>query len=137
MSDENEVVVLGEVFEEKSKFTQGFDGDQMGVVDNGKEDFAFGVEGASFFDKSGFALVVGSVAFEVEGLAKKAEDVVPAVEGAVDDGDDPVLGVILEEMVFEDGFAGAWFTLDQMGALQCNSRIHRNGKVLSGDIGVG
>lgn len=90
----------------------------MGVVDNGEEDFAFGVQGASFFDESGFAFVVGPFAFEVEGLAKKAQDVVPAVEGAVDDGDDPVLGVVFEEVVFEDGFAGAWFSEEKAEAAE-------------------
>ena len=35
LADEDEVVVFGEVFEEKTEFAQGFDGDQMGVVDDG------------------------------------------------------------------------------------------------------
>lgn len=41
----------------------------MGVVDDGYEDFSFGVEVASFFDESRLAFVVVAGAFEVEGLA--------------------------------------------------------------------
>ena len=40
----------------------------------------------------------------------------PAMEGAVDDGDDPVLGVIVEKMIFEDGLAGAGFAEDDAEA---------------------
>lgn len=70
MADEDEVVVFGEVFEKEAKFTEGFDGDEVGVVDDGDDDFSFGVEVARFCDESGFAFVIGSVAFEVEGLAE-------------------------------------------------------------------
>jgi len=80
LADEDEVVVFGEVFEEEAEFAEGFDGDEMGVVDDGDKDFSLGVEVAGFFDESGFAFVVGSVTFEVEGLAEEAEDVVPGVE---------------------------------------------------------
>ena len=111
--DEDEVVVLGKVFEEKPEFTQSFDGHKVGVVNDGEKDFPFGVEGTSFFDETGFAFVVRSVAFEIEGLAEEAQDVVPAMEGAVDDGDDPVLGVIFEKMIFEDGLAGAGFAEEE------------------------
>ena len=88
----------------------------MGVVDDGDDDFSFGVEVAGFFDEPGFAFVVGSVAFEVEGLAKEAEDVAPGVEGAVDDGGDPVPLVVVDEVVFEDGFSGAGFADDEAEA---------------------
>ncbi len=69
MAVEDEVVVFREVFEEKAEFAEGFDGDEVGVVDDGDEDFPFGVEVASFFDETGFAFVVVAGAFEVEGLA--------------------------------------------------------------------
>lgn len=62
--------------------------------------------------------MVGTVAFEVKGLAEEAQDVVPTVEGAVDDGDDPVLGVVLEEVVFEDGFSGAGFAEEEAEAAE-------------------
>ena len=58
LSDEDEVVVLGKVFEEKPEFTQSFDGHKVGVVNDGEKDFPFGVEGTSFFDETGFAFVV-------------------------------------------------------------------------------
>ena len=48
LADEDEVVVFGEVFEEEAEFTEGFDGDEVGVVDDGDEEFSFGVEVAGF-----------------------------------------------------------------------------------------
>lgn len=35
LADQYEVVIFGEVFEEEAKFTKGFDGDEVGVVDDG------------------------------------------------------------------------------------------------------
>jgi len=116
LSDEDEVVVFGEVFEEEAEFTEGFDGDEVGIVYNWYEEFSFGVEVAGFGDESGFAFVIGAVVVEVEGLAEETEDVVPGVKGAVDDGGDPVLLVMMKEVVFEDGFSGAGFSEDEAEA---------------------
>lgn len=74
------------------------------------------VELAGGVDEAGFAFVVVAVCFEVEGLAEEPEDVVPAVEGAVDDGVDPVAGVVVEEVLFEDCFSGAGFPEDEAEA---------------------
>ena len=38
------------------------------------------------------------------------------VEGAVDDGGDRVLGVVVDDVVFEDGFAGAGLAEDEAEA---------------------
>ena len=38
--------------------------------------------------------MVAAVGFELEGLAKEAQDVMPAVEGSVDDGGDPLFWVV-------------------------------------------
>lgn len=72
-----------------------------------------GVEVAGFFDESCFAFVVVAVGVEVEGLAEKTQDVVPGVEGSVDDGGDPLFRVVIDEVVFEDGFSGAGFADDE------------------------
>ncbi len=82
----------------------------MGVVDDGDEKFSFLVELARGGDETVFAFVVVAVGFEVEGEAEEAEDVVPTVEGTINDGDDPVSRVVFEEVLFEDGFSGARFT---------------------------
>lgn len=87
----------------------------MGVVDDGDEEFSSGVEVAGFCNETCFAFVVGSVAFEIEGLAQEAEDVAPGVKRSVDDGGDPILEIMVDEVVFEDGFAGAGFADDETG----------------------
>jgi hypothetical protein len=116
LADEDEVVVFGKIFEEEAEFAEGFDGDEMGIVDDWNEELAFGVEVAGFFDEASFAFVVCSVAFEVESLAEEAQDVAPGVEGAVDDGGDPVFLVMVDEVVFENGFSGAGFADDEAEA---------------------
>ncbi len=88
----------------------------MGVVDDGDDVFAFAVEGAGFVNETFFASVVVAVAFESEGLAEESEHVVPGVEGAVDDGGDPLFGVVVDEGVFEDGFPGAGFAENETEA---------------------
>jgi len=98
LPDEDEVMVFGEVFEEEAEFAEGFDRDEVGVVDDGDENFPSGVEVSCFFDESGFAFVVVAVAVEVEGLAEETEDVVPGV------------------VIFEDGFSGAGFSDDEAEA---------------------
>jgi len=75
-----------------------------------------GVEVAGFGDETGFTFMISAVAIEVEGLAEQAQDVAPGVEGSVDDRGDPGFGIVMEEVVFEDGFAGAGFADDEAEA---------------------
>lgn len=81
----------------------------MGVVDDGDEEFAFLVELTCCVDEPGFAFMVVSVGLEVKGLTEEAKDVVPAVEGAIDDGDDLVTRVVVEQVLLEDGFSSSGF----------------------------
>jgi hypothetical protein len=113
LGDEDEVVVLGEVLQQEAELAQSLDGEEVGVVDDGDDEFAFGVEVFGFMDEAGFAFVVGAVGFEGEGVAEETEDVVPGMERAVDDGGDPLLGVLPGEGVLEDGLAGAGFAEDE------------------------
>lgn len=53
-----------------------------------------------------FAAEVGTVALELEGLAQDAQGAVVGVQGAIDDGGDDALGVVLAEGLFDDGLAG-------------------------------
>jgi len=57
--------------------------------------------------------VITAIAFEFKGLAEESQDVVPGVEGAVDDGGNPVFGVVMYEVIFEDCFPGARFAEDE------------------------
>ena len=62
-------MVARKVLKQEAEFAEGFDGDEVGVIDDGDDVFAFAVKGASFGDEPSFAFVVGAVGFEVEGLA--------------------------------------------------------------------
>ena len=116
LADEDEVVVFWEIFEEEAEFAEGFDGDEVGVVYDWNDEFSFGVEVTCFGDEACFAFVIGTVAFKVEGLAKEAQDVAPGVKGSVDDGGDPIFEIMVDEVVFEDGFSGAGFADDEAEA---------------------
>jgi len=41
---------------------------------------------------------------------------VPAVERSIDDGGDPLFWVVIDEVVFEDGFSSAGFADDEAEA---------------------
>ena len=88
----------------------------MGVIDDGDDVFAFTVKGAGFGDETGFAFVIGAVGIDLHGVAEEAQEVVQGVEGAVDDGGDPLFGVVVDEGVFEDGFASAGLAEDEAEA---------------------
>jgi len=88
----------------------------MGVIDDGNDGFAFVVEVAGFGDEACFASMVIAVYVDLHGLAKEAQEAGPGVEGAVDDGGDPLFGVVVDDGVFEDGFAGAGLAEDEAEA---------------------
>ena len=48
----------------------------------------------------------------------------PTVEGAVDDGDYPVAWVVVEEVLFEDGFSSARFAEDEAEAALLGVEIY-------------
>ena len=86
-----------------------FDGQEVGVIDDGDDGFAFGVLGAGFGDETCLAFGVVAEGVELERLAEQAQQVGPGVQRAVDDGRDPLLWVVTDDGVFEDGLAGAGF----------------------------
>ena len=84
----------------------------MGVVDDEDQALAALVEFAGFADDVLFDGGGLSLAFDLEGLGEKAEEAVPAEDGAVDDDDVPGFLGELEEGLLEDGFAGSRFSDD-------------------------
>ncbi|MEI6606051.1 MAG: hypothetical protein WCP35_12120 [Verrucomicrobiota bacterium] len=46
-------MVFGEVFQQEPEFVEGFDGQEVGVVNDGDDEFAFGVEVAGLGNVSG------------------------------------------------------------------------------------
>lgn len=88
----------------------------MGVINDGDDGFSTGVEVSGFKDETGFAFVVGAIGIDFHGAADQTQEVVPGVEGTVDDGGDPLFGVVMDDGVFEDGFAGAGLAKDDAEA---------------------
>ena len=95
---------------------EGFDGQEVGVVNDGDDEFALGVEVASFGDEASLAFVIVAGGFELHGVAEQAQEVVPGVQRAVDDRGDPLFGIVAGDGVFEDGLAGAGFAKDEAEA---------------------
>jgi hypothetical protein len=50
---------------------EGFVGEEVGVVDDGDDEFAFGVERAGFGDEAGLAFMIVAGGFELHGLAEE------------------------------------------------------------------
>jgi hypothetical protein len=59
LADEDEVVVLGEVLEHEAEFVEGFDGQEVGVVDDRDDGPAPAVLGAGFGDEAVRAVTGG------------------------------------------------------------------------------
>ena len=116
LADEHQVVGAGKVLAEQTQFAQAIGGHEVGVVDDGHEHFAGAMDAEGFLDQQAFAVVVAALELDLEGLAEDAQGVVIGVEGAVDDGSDHAFGVVGEERLFEDAFAGAGFAQHQAEA---------------------
>jgi hypothetical protein len=81
----------------------------MGVVNNGHEHFAGAMDAEGLLDQQAFGVMVAALELDLEGFTEDAQDVVIGVESAVDHRGDQALGVVVQEGVFENAFAGAGF----------------------------
>ena len=116
LADEHQVVGAGKVLEEQAQFAQAIGGHEVGVVNDGHEHFAGAMEAEGFLDQQAFAVVVAALELDLEGFAEDAQGVVIGVEGAVDDRGDHAFGVVVEQGLLEDAFAGAGFAQHQAQA---------------------
>jgi hypothetical protein len=89
---------------------------EVGVVDDGNEEFSFGVGVPGVFDELFLSLGVTAGGFDVEGFAEDLEGVGVGVEGAADGGGDELFRVVLGEGVFDDAFTGSGFAHDDAEA---------------------
>jgi hypothetical protein len=64
-------VVFGEVFEEETKFVKGIGWQQMGVINDGNDEFSTGVEVASFGDEASLAFMIGAIGIDLHGVAQE------------------------------------------------------------------
>ena len=67
-------------------------------------------------DEQAFAVMVATLELDLKGFTQNAQRVVIGVQGAVDDRRDHAFGVVRQERLFEDAFAGARFAEHQTEA---------------------
>src|SRR6185312_2336535 len=105
-AEEDEVVGLGEVFEQQPQAAEVGEVHEVGVVEDGSEALAGVVEGERLFDEFAFAVERRMLEFDAEGVAEDFDGVGISVQCAGDGGDEVlVVGESLEGL-FDDGFAG-------------------------------
>jgi hypothetical protein len=88
----------------------------VGVINDGHEHFAGTMNAESLLDQEPFAAVVAALELDLEGFAEDAQGVVVGVKSAVDHRGDQAFGVVGEQGLFEDAFAGAGFAQHQAEA---------------------
>jgi hypothetical protein len=88
----------------------------VGVVDDGGEHLASGVEAAGLGDEAALAAHVVPLGFDLKRLAQDAGRAVVGVQGAVDDRRHETLGVEFAERALEHALAGAGLTHDEAEA---------------------
>jgi len=113
LADQNQVVILREVFEQQTQFTQAVHFHEMGVVDNGSNHHTEMVEAERFLDETFFTGEVTAIDFQTKGVAKDAQGVAVRVEGAGDSGGDEAFLVMILERLLDDRFAGAGLAQEQ------------------------
>ena len=116
LADEHQVVGAREVLAEQAQFAQAVGGHEVGVVNDGDEHFAGAMDAEGLLDQQAFAVMVAALELDLERLAEDAQGVVVGVQGAVDDRGDHAFGVVVEQRLFEDAFAGAGFAEHQAEA---------------------
>jgi hypothetical protein len=88
----------------------------VGVINNGHEHFAGAIHAEGFLDQESLAVVVMALELDLEGFAEDAQGIVVSVQGAVDDRRDQALGIMVQERLLQDAFAGAGFAQHQAKA---------------------
>jgi hypothetical protein len=79
----------------------------VGGVDDRDEHFAGAMDFEGFLGRQAFAAMVAALELDLKGLAADAQGVVIGLQRPIDDGRDEVFGIVVEQGLFEDAFAGA------------------------------
>jgi hypothetical protein len=106
-ADEDEVVILGKILEEKPQLAEVGEVHEVGVVEDGGEALAGVIETEGLFDKLALALEGGAFEVDLEGLAEDFDGVGVGVQGAGDGGDKVLLFGEALQRLLDDGLAGA------------------------------
>jgi hypothetical protein len=116
LADEHEVVGVGKVLAEQAQFAQAIGRHEMGVVEDRDEQLAGAMDFEGLLHQESLAAMVVTLKLDLEGFTEDAQGVVIGVERAVDDRRDEAFGIMLEQRLFEDAFAGARFAEHQTQA---------------------
>ena len=74
MSDEDEIMIFGEVFQQQTQFAQAFDGHVVGIINDGREHFTAPIQPVCFVDEQTLALVIVAVVVDLESFTEDAQD---------------------------------------------------------------
>jgi hypothetical protein len=113
LANQNQVMILGEVFQQQPQFSQAGHVHEMGVVDDGSNHHTEMVEAERFLDETLFTGEIAAIDFKAKGVAKNAQGVAVRVKGAGDGGGDEAFLVMILEGLFDDRFTGAGLAQEQ------------------------
>ena len=116
LADEHQVMRARKVLAEQAQFAEAVGGHEVGVVNDGHEHFAGAMDAEGLLHQQAFAVMVAAFELDLKSFAEDAERVVISVQGAVDDGRDHAFGVVRQERLFQNAFAGAGFAEHQTQA---------------------
>jgi hypothetical protein len=74
LCEENEIVVFREVLKDQPETPKGFDGHQVGIVDDGREHFALFTDLVGLSDKSPLAFKVATIGRDAKRFAQNSRD---------------------------------------------------------------
>ena len=116
LADEHQIVRAGKVFAEQTQFAQAVRWHEVGIVNDGHEHLARAMDAEGLLHQEPLTVMVAALELDLEGFAEDAQRVVIRVQGAVDDGCDHPFGIVGEQRLLEDAFAGAGFAEDEAQA---------------------
>lgn len=109
LGDQDQVVVLGKVLENKSQTPQGVHLHQMRVIDDGCEHLALLVDPCSLGDEGSLTPVSEPFGLDIKRLTQNSQDGMVRMQRAIDRGRQEHLRVELLERLLDDALARAWF----------------------------
>jgi hypothetical protein len=106
-AEQDQVVVFGEILEEKPQLAQVGQVHEVGIVENGGQGLAGVIEAEGLLDKAAFAGEGGAFEFDAEGIAEDFDGVGVGVQGPGDGGDEVVVFGEALQGLLDDRLAGA------------------------------
>jgi hypothetical protein len=104
------------VLAQQPEFAQTVRRHEVGVVNDGHEHFAGAMDAEGLLHQQAFAVMVAAFKLDLKRLTQNTERVVVSVQRAVHDGRDHAFGVVRQERLFQNAFAGAGFAEHQTKA---------------------